>query len=185
MATAEALLTAEEYWLLPDDGPPTELVRGRIVPMNMPTPRHGYFCNKIGRILGNFVEQRDLGRVMNNDSGILTEHDPDTVRGADVAYFSYERLPRGPVPEGYLDVLPELVVEVRSQTDRWNEIISKVGEYLTAGVGVVCVLDPQSVTATVFYSSDQPPRVFAADDELVLPEVFGDQFRVPVHRFFE
>jgi hypothetical protein len=31
MAAAEALLTAEEYRLLPDDGPPTELVRGRIV----------------------------------------------------------------------------------------------------------------------------------------------------------
>jgi len=185
MATAEALLTAAEYWLLPDDGPPTELVQGRIVPMNMPTPRHGYLCNKVGRILGNFAEEHDLGRVMNNDSGILTEHDPDTVRGGDVAYFSYERLPRGPIPEGYLDVLPELVVEVRSQTDRWNAIINKVGEYLTAGVGIVCVLDPQSVRATVFYASDQAPRVFAADENLVFPELFGDQFHVPVHRFFE
>ncbi len=185
MAIAEAQMTAAEYWLLPDDGPPTELVRGRIVPMNMPTPRHGYFCNRVGRILGNFVEERGLGRVMSNDSGILTERDPDTVRGADVAYFSYDRLPAGPVPEGYLAVVPELVVEVRSQTDRWTDIINKVGEYLRAGVGIVCVLDPQSVQAFVFYSSDQAPRVFAADEELVLPEVFGDQFRVPVRRFFE
>ena len=40
MATAEALLTAEEYYLLPDDGQPTELVRGRVVPVNMPSPSH-------------------------------------------------------------------------------------------------------------------------------------------------
>ena len=58
------------------------------------------------------------------------------------------------------DVLPDLVVEVRSQTDRWTEIINNVGEYLTAGVGIVCVLDPQSVQAFVFYSSDQPPRFY-------------------------
>ncbi len=185
MATADLLMTAVEYWLLPDDGPPTELVRGRIVPMNMPTPRHGYFCVNVAAILREHVRQNDLGRIMGNDSGVLTERDPDTVRGADVAYFSYERLPRGPIPEGYLDVLPELVVEVRSQTDRWTEIINKVGEYLTAGVGVVCVLDPQSVQAFVFYSSDQSPRVFGADEELMLPEVFGDRFHVAVRHFFE
>ncbi|HKI36689.1 MAG TPA: Uma2 family endonuclease [Gemmataceae bacterium] len=185
MQPAEALLSAEEYWQLPDDGQPTELVRGRIVPVNMPTPRHGYICNKVGRILGNFAEQHDLGRVMNNDSGVLTEQNPDTVRGADVAYFSYERVPRGPMPEGYLRVLPELVVEVRSQTDRWPTIVNKVAEYLRAGVGVVCVLDPQSVLAIVFYASEQPPRIFTAEDELLLPEVFGEQFRVPVRRFFE
>jgi Uma2 family endonuclease len=185
MQLAEALLTAEEYWLLPDDGQRTELVRGRIVPVNMPTPRHGYICNKVGRILGNFAEQHDLGRVMSNDSGVLTEQNPDTVRGADVAYFSYARLPRGPMPEGDSRVLPELIVEVRSQTDRWPTILNKVAEYLGAGVGVVCVLDPQSVIAVVFYASEQPPRVFAAEDELIFPEVLGEQFRVPVQRFFE
>jgi Uma2 family endonuclease len=177
-------MTAEEYWLLPDDGPPTELVRGRIVPMNIPTPRHGYFCANAAGILREFVRQHDLGRIMGNDSGILTERDPDTVRGGDVAYYSYERLPRGPIPEGYLDVLPELVVEVRSQTDRWSAVLDKVAEYLRAGVGVVCVLDPQTGRAFVYSSSDEP-RIFAADHALVLPQVFGENFRVPVQRFFE
>jgi len=185
MATAEALLTAEEYRLLPDDSSSSELVRGRIVPMNMPTPRHGYFCGNVAGIVREFVRQHDYGRVMTNDAGVLTERDPDTVRGADVAVYSYTRLPRGPMPEGYLDVLPELVFEVRSQTDRWSEILDKVAEYLRAGVDVVCVLNPQSMTVTVFYASERPPRVFAADQELVLPEVLGDQFHVPVRRFFE
>ncbi len=185
MATADVvLMTAEEYWLLPDDGPPTELVRGRIVPMNMPTPRHGYFCGNVARILGAHTSRHDLGRIMTNDSGILTERDPDTVRGADVAYYSYERLPRGPMPEGYLNVLPELVVEVRSQTDRWAAVLEKVAEYLRAGVGVVCVLDPQTARAFVYSPSDEP-RIFAADEELVFPQVFGDRFRVPVRHFFE
>ena len=40
MATAEALLTAEEYRLLPDNGQATEMVCGRAEPVNMPPPSH-------------------------------------------------------------------------------------------------------------------------------------------------
>src|SRR5882672_3601531 len=99
-AAPERLLTAEEYWLLPDNGRPTELVRGRVVEMKVATPRHGYFCANIGCILGNFVAEHDLGRVMSNDSGVVTHRGPDTVRGADVCFYSYSRLPKGPLPEG-------------------------------------------------------------------------------------
>ncbi len=183
MATAEALLTAEEYQLLPDNGQPTELVRGRIVPMNLPMPRHGEICCAIAIIVGNFVRDRSLGRMTSNDAGVVTERDPDTVRGPDVAYYSYTRIPRGPLPDGYLSVAPELVFEVLSPTDRWRDVLAKVVEYLDAGVMVVCVVDPRSETARL-YSADQPERTFAADEQLTIPEVLGD-FRVEVRRFFE
>ena len=98
MATAEALMTAEEFGQRPDPGYPEELVQGRIVGMPPPDRRHGFVCLKAGRILGNFVDEHDLGRVMSNDSGVITERGPDTVRGADVCYYSYARLPKGPLP---------------------------------------------------------------------------------------
>jgi Uma2 family endonuclease len=183
MAIAEALLTAEEYGRLPDNGRPTELLRGRIIPMNMPYPRHGQICSKIARIVGNFADENDSGHLVTNDSGIVTEREPDTVRGADAAYYSYARVPRGPFPQGYLSVLPELVFEVRSPWDRWSDILIKVGEYLNAGVIVVCVLDPEPQTVHVFYA-DRPVHVLTADQELTLPEVLGS-FRVLVRRFFE
>lgn len=183
MATVETLLTAEEYWLLPDNGQPTELVRGSIVTMNMPAPRRGFFCSNIVRILGNFAKEHDRGRVMSNDSGVVTERGPDTVRGADVCFYSYARLPKGPLPEGYLAVVPEVIFEVRSPGDRWGEILTKVAEYLNAGVTVVGVLDPQTHTLIV-YRADELPQVLTKDDELVLPELHAD-FRVPVSRFFE
>jgi len=183
MATATAHLTAQEYLLLPDNGQPTELVRGKIITMNVPMPRHGEICATIIRLVGNFVAERDLGRVVSNDSGVLTEHDPDTVRGADVAFYSYARVPRGPLPRGYLPVPPELVFEVRSPTDRWSKIVSKVGEYLGAGVAVVCVLDQQTRTAHLF-EADQPPRALPEDEHLTFPGILGD-FRAPVRQFFE
>src|ERR671927_217932 len=99
MATAvEPLLTAEQYARLPDTGVPTELVRGKVVEMNVPTPRHGQICSKVDRLVGNFADEHRLGHVVVNDSGVVTERDPDTVRGADAAFYSYARVPPGPLP---------------------------------------------------------------------------------------
>jgi Uma2 family endonuclease len=185
MATAEMLelMTAEQFGQRPDPGYPEELVRGRVVAMSVPDRRHGYVCSKADRIIGNFVDTRGIGRVMCNDSGVITERGPDTVRGADVAYYSFSRLPTGMPPKGYGPEVPELVVEVRSANDRWREILEKVSEYLNAGVLVVVVLDPEPQIAHVF-SADDPPRTLITEEELILPVVLGD-FRVRVGRFFE
>ena len=97
--------------------------------------------------------------------------------------FSYARIPPGPIPPGNLDVVPELVFEVRSPTDRWSKVLARMSEYLEAGVTAVCVLDQKSETAHV-YRAEEPPRTLHGDDELHLPDILG-AFRVPVRRFFE
>jgi Uma2 family endonuclease len=183
MATAEALMTADEFGRRPDPGHPEELVQGRIINMPPPDRRHGYVCGEAYFLLRQFVGEHDLGRVLSNDSGIITERDPDTVRGADVAYYSYARLPKGPLPTGYGPEVPELVVEVRSAGDRWGEIHEKVAEYLRAGVLEVVVLDPEPRTAHVF-GADDAPRSLGSEDELALPGIL-EGFRVRVGRFFE
>ena len=182
MATATDLLTAEQFGTRPDPGYPEELVQGRIVTMRPATPRHGQICGEANRLLRGHVDRHDLGHVLCNDSGVITERDPDTVRGADVSFYSYAKVPRGKIRKGYLDVVPDLVVEVRSADDRWGDILAKVHEYLDAGVGVVIVLDPEPERAHIF-RSDQPPRELGPDDELTVPDLLGD-FRVAVRRFF-
>jgi Uma2 family endonuclease len=164
-ATAEALLTAEQFAQRPDPGYPEELVRGRIVPMPHPNRRHGQICSKAVRIFGNYVEEHDLGHVLSNDGGVITERDPDTVRGADVAFYSFERLPRGPLPASYGPEMPELVVEVRSPSDRWPKVLAKVVEYLEAGVSFVVVLDDERRSAHLF-GAEGTTRMLGPDDEL-------------------
>jgi Uma2 family endonuclease len=180
---SQVLYTAEEFGRRPDPGYPEELVRGRIVRMPPPGSRHGKVCNKTGRIVGNYADDHDLGHVLNNDSGVITERGPDTVRGADVCFYSYERVPKGPLPPGYLDVVPDLVFEVLSPDDRWRKVLGKVTEYLDAGVRVVVVLDPERRQLHVF-QDDEPIRILTDQDELTLPNVLGE-FRVPVRRFFD
>jgi Uma2 family endonuclease len=183
MATTTALLTAEAYLQMPDNGQPTELVRGEVITMPPPTPRHGQICFRAGYLLQRYLDDHPLGCIVSNDAAVITERDPDTVRGPDVAFYSYERVPKGPLPLGYLHVPPELVFEVRSPSNRWRDILRKVTEYFEAGVTVVCVLDEENLTASVF-SADATPRILGADQELNLPEVLAD-FRVLVRRFFE
>ncbi len=179
----ERLLTAQEYLELPERVVPTELLRGRVVEMNVPAPRHGEICVNIIAQLNPYIKANKLGRLVSNDGGIVTERDPDTVRGGDVAFYSYARVPPGPLPRGYLAVVPELVFEVRSPLDRWSKVFFKVGEYLAASVGIVCVVD--QVLETVHVCRDEEFRhILHNSDEMHLPDILGD-FRVPIQRFFE
>jgi Uma2 family endonuclease len=183
MGIATSLLTVEQYLSLPDNGRPTELVRGRIVEMNPPKPWHGYVCVRIIRIVTNFVDDHDQGRVMSNDSGVITERGPDTLRGADICFYSYQRLPKGPMPRGYLDVAPEIVFEVRSPGDTWAELLRKAAEYLNAGVLVVCLVDPDRQRVMVCVNDDEP-RILGADDVLTFPQILPG-FEVKVSHLFE
>ncbi len=182
--TSPMLLTAEEFAQRPDPGHPEELVRGRIVAMPPTGRRHGQVCSRADRILGNFADAHDLGHVLSNDAGVITRRGPDSVRGPDVAFYSYGRLPKGPLDKKYGPEVPELVIEVRSPDDRWRDLHAKVAEYLTAGVTAVIVLDPDANTAHVFHA-DQPTRVLGPEDTLTLADILGADFQIVVGRFFD
>jgi Uma2 family endonuclease len=182
-SVTDKLLTVEEYSKLTDLDYPTELVRGKIVRMNPPQSRHGQVCSRTDRIIGNFADQHGLGHVLSNDSGILTEHDPDTLRGADVVFYSFSRVPKGPLGDGYIPIAPDIAVEVLSPHDRWPKVLAKIAEYLSVGVRVVCILDPSKSTVQL-HRPDGDIEILHANHTLRLPEL-GDSFAEPVSRFFE
>jgi Uma2 family endonuclease len=180
-ATAPALLTAEEF-VRKHGHERVELVAGRVVETDMPSAIHGKICAETTFHFIAFVKERDLGHVMSNDSFFLTRRDPDAVRGPDVCFYSYERLPKGPIPEGLLPVAPDLTVEVKSPSNTWPALLRKVNEYLGAGVRVALVIDPEAVAVTVFRNGELP-QVFDNGDDLTLPDVLPG-FTVPVRKLF-
>lgn len=182
MARTDALLTAEEYLCLPDDGPPTELVRGRVITISFADFRHGKICARIGGLLGDHAEDHDLGHVLSNNAGVVTHRDPDTVRGPDISYYSYSRIPKGAEPTGYSEVMPEVAIEVRSPTDRWAKVLEKVSEYLNAGVDLVYVVDAQT-QSVIAYTADQASITLRDGDELTFPPPL-DGLRIAVRRVF-
>jgi Uma2 family endonuclease len=180
---SERLLTIEDVAKMPDDGRLHELVRGRLVEMNSPRPKHGFICSEISGLLGDFVKPRKLGRVFSNDSGVIIERDPDTLRGPDVGYYSYDRVPRGKVPEGNFETPPEIAFEVVSPSDTWPDILKKVAELLDAGVNVVCVADLRNNTVQV-HTADLPVEHLAETDDLTFPTVLPG-FRCKVAQCFD
>ena len=166
MSTTQVrLLTAEEYGELPDPGQPTELVRGEVVRLPHPKPLHGKVCAEVAYLLQKHFETCDLGHVLANDAGFVTERDPDTVRGPDVGFYTYRRLPWDADLTVYPEFGPDVLFEVRSPGDRWPAVVAKADECLAAGAGVVCLLDPRRRTATLF-AAGAAPREVAADRPL-------------------
>ncbi|MBY0231007.1 MAG: Uma2 family endonuclease, partial [Gemmataceae bacterium] len=92
------------------------------------------------------------------------------------------RLPRGLVPGGDLGLVPDLVGEVKSPSDRWGEVFAKIGEYLEAGVRVVVVADAESMTVSL-YRQWAVQEILREGDTLTIPDVLPG-FSVPVARLF-
>jgi Uma2 family endonuclease len=126
-----------------------ELVRGVIVTSPIPRFRNGCVQATLACCLDAFVRPRQLGCVVLR-TGVITERDPDTVRGPDVSFWSAERLPLNASVEIYPDVAPDLCVEILSPDERPTQIQQQLREYFACGVRMVWVVDPQASTVTVF-----------------------------------
>ncbi len=159
-----------------------ELVDGVVVELSMPEYSHGKICLLLGGAILNWITEHDLGTAASNDAFIRTRTDPDRVRGPDVCYYSYERLPRGSEEPPVMTIPPDLVVEIRSPSDRWNSVLAKAAEYLAAGVTAVVVVNPQTQSVVV-YRDEQDAVTFGRADSLTLPDVLPS-FTFPVARLF-
>lgn len=188
MATAQKLMTAEEFQQLPDpkSGEQMELVRGVVVMAPPAHAGHGERSLEISVALRAFVKEHRLGLV-SGEGGYRLHRDPDTVRAPDAAWIAFSRLPDGQFPkESYPDAAPNLAVEVVSTNDREIDIDEKVADYLAAGSDRVWVVRPRARTITVHRPNGDAHRYVAGDtltsDDAGFPI---DGFRLPVTRVFE
>ena len=172
-------MTAEEF-AAKHENDRVELIAGIVREKPMPNWEHGRICVRISSRLDLFAE-KECGQVFSNDSFIrlrIPDHSSDTVYGPDVSFVSYERLPRGPLPRELSEIVPELVVEVKSPSDSWSYVFGKMGDYLRGGVSVVVILDPESQTGSV-YRANANQMTLGIDDKLTIPEILpGFEVRV-------
>jgi Uma2 family endonuclease len=161
-----------------------ELVRGEVIELPPPMKPHGVVCMNVGRILSVFTFERGWGYVTTNDSGIILERGPDTVRGPDVALYEDAETFEDLHPK-YGEVPPRLAVEVLSPNDQARRVSRKVMDYLRNGVPLVWLIDPEARTVTV-YRPDKGPFLVEGDQELSAEDILpgfrcraGDFFRLP------
>lgn len=176
----DKLITGDELLEMGDIGP-CELIDGRIVYMSPTGGEHARLEIRLGVELDLFVRRKNLGWALVGEVGIYTQRNPDRVRGADAAFISKARLPDG-LGHGFLDVAPELVVEIMSPTDRWQDVRQKIEEYFEAGVIWVWVVEPDNRKVLV-YNSPTEARKYS-EGERILGEGVLDGFSLEVAGLF-
>jgi Uma2 family endonuclease len=174
-------ITGEELLAMGDIGP-CELIDGRIVHMNPIGVEHADIEIALGAALRAFVRKNHLGRVLGGEVGIYTRRNPDRVRGADLAFVSYERLAGNPA-KSFLKVAPELTVEIVSPRDRWQDIRQKIEEYFAIGVQRVWIVEPDNRDVLI-YSSSTEIRKFGEGD-ILTGEGALEGFSILVAELFE
>jgi Uma2 family endonuclease len=78
---------------------------------------------------------------------------PDIGRAPDVSFISWKSLPGGKPPprsEKVPALVPELVVEVLSESNTPREMARKRDEYFRAGVDLIWEIDPATRSANVY-----------------------------------
>ena len=158
MSTTTRLVTADELLVMPhrdahgNDCRMT-LIRGEVKTMSPTGGTHGVLCVKLGAVLLDFVESKNLGAVFGAETGFIVEKDPDTVLGVDVSFVSNERLAGVENFDKFMPFAPDLAVEVLSPGNRAKEIDEKIALYFAAGSRAVWIVNPKRRTVAVYSSA--------------------------------
>ncbi|MDQ6670841.1 MAG: Uma2 family endonuclease [Chloroflexota bacterium] len=161
-------VTADELAALEGDGYRYDLLRGELIRVSPAGFEHGRIAARIAARLVVFLESHpELGVAVGAETGFRLARNPDTVLGPDAAVVGHDRLPPSANRSGYLELAPDLAVEIVSPSDRWTTVTDKVDAYLAAGVRLVWVVEPSRRTVRI-YASDHAERRLRADSDAVL-----------------
>lgn len=103
--------------------------------------------------LHDYLDQENLGVATGADG--MTRLFGDTVRGPDVAFVAWNRLPDGKIPSTPIpDLVPNFVVEVLSLGNTYLEMSRKRREYFHAGVELLWMVNPRDRTVTIYRNAN-------------------------------
>ena len=159
------LITADELLRLDSAGIRGELIRGVFYRVRPSEVRHGIVSVNICYLLGTFIRPKRLGHLVAARTGVQLEWNPDTVREVDCAYISYAKWPRGKHNPGYIQVPPDIVVEVASRADYPPSLNDKARMWLNYGVPLVWVVNPGPRTVEIHQPGSQVV-ILGEDDTL-------------------
>ncbi len=176
------LITAEEFLVLSTDKP-CELVRGEVVEFEFSTMAHGAVCAQLGYFLSQWERQHQADVAITcNNSGIVLNRNPDTVRGPDLQVIPRGRLTDRRLPVGYLTIPPLIAIKVRDVWDRTSTLFERVVEFLEFGVNEAWIVCPKSKMVFI-HRDNEETTVFQGSDILTSPQLPG--FECPLHKLFE
>jgi len=121
-------MTAEELLQITNPNGRQELISGKLFEFPFADAVRGCVAMRIGTELATWVHSNRVGKVFAARTGFILGRNPDTVRAPDASFVTGDRLPEGELPVGYIELAPDLAVEVVSPSDSTMEIQEKVAD---------------------------------------------------------
>ena len=163
-----------------------ELIDGEVVEVEEMGVYSSEIANLLRDELSAYGKAKKFGRArMEVLYPMPTPEDAGRLRRPDVAFTTFERWPENqPVPyQGNpAEVVPDLVVEVISPSDNGDDVVSKLNEYLRAGVRMVWLIWPNE-QQLYSYTAPKSVRIFTAEDVLDGGDILPG-FQVPMASLF-
>ncbi|MBI2942319.1 MAG: Uma2 family endonuclease, partial [Chloroflexi bacterium] len=132
-------LTFADYSALPDDQD-YEIIDGVLYVAPRPRPLHQIVANRLSYILTGHTVGRGLGMVIPDADLIVA--DRDVYVSPDIMFFSGDRF-AAVNREGWIRIIPDLIVEVLSPTTEDYDRRTKRETYARLGVPHFWYLDPR------------------------------------------
>src|SRR2546428_8072054 len=178
-------VTADELFALENDGYRYDLLAGSLIRVSPAGFSDGRLAAEIAFRLRAFVgDHPGLGVVVGAETGFRLSRNPDTVLGPDAAVVRPDRLPSPEAQSRYLELAPDLVVEIVSPNDRWTTVSEKVDSYLAAGVTLVWVVEPKARAVRVYTSEGAGRRLRADHDDVLAAEPVLPGFSLALTELF-
>jgi Uma2 family endonuclease len=160
-----------------------EVVDGKIVENPPMGARESILASYLLVLISRIARSNRLGWVV-NETLFMIDPARKLKRRPDVAFVSAERWSlklQVPASETW-DVVPDLTVEVISESNSANAVARKIDEYFKAGVRTVWVIYP-STNKIYVYDSPTQVRILQLGDELNGEGIIPG-FRVPLSALF-
>jgi Uma2 family endonuclease len=143
-----AVIELEDLLRMPD-GDHYELIDGR--PREKATGAESdEIASTLTTLIKTFVRQSKLGHVYGSQTGYRCfPVKPKLVRKPDTSFVAAGRLPGDKTPKGDIDIVPDLVVEVASPNDTYEELAVRVADFKGAGVKLIWVVSPETKTVLI------------------------------------
>lgn len=174
MVTTTRLLTLDTFLRMEAEWESIEVFDGVVEEDEGVGQRHGEVTFEFGRLLGNHIAHRRLGRLTNSDTRFIVQSDRLRVLAPDVAFIRAGRLPPEDQRDRPLALAPDVVVETISPSTSGPAIARKVAYWIAAGVPLVLVVNVRR-RIVIAHAPAMPPREYGVGDILdggdVLPEL--------------
>jgi Uma2 family endonuclease len=144
------MITADDLLLMSRDDCRLELLDGELVEHPFNNEEHGDCSGAIAATIWLHVRERQLGAVYAAGTGFFISSNPDVVLAPDVSFVRAGRIPEDRDRRRFIEVAPDLVVEVISPSEHSGDVTNKVQRYLNAGVQLVWVVYPQQRSVAVY-----------------------------------